>query len=371
MRSGAPIVEGGTEAPRARGYTRTGALSESNHPLVAANGEFNVGDGLIGRPKKDVMAAIQTLYDAAQSGTVSIRDEQGKAKVRAEQEALFQEAIHDRSGEAWNAVGEVIGEEIWETLGREGFARKTLLYKPLGKGEIGRLKIRRKDVVAHFATTDPMTVASVVQQKWVFPPEFYLIANILIENKEIAQSTGDILDEKYQDGLEQIMVREDLTWLTLARTAAPVVNDLYYFNTFTPTVFSTMRTAVSSWGTPVTTVVMAFDLWNDIIADSEFASWFDPVTKHELVLEGNLGSILAAQLITDGFRHENLQVLDTGELFFCAAPQTLGGITQRSELTSSPINRYNVGRPVRGWFMEQIEGMAFPNSRAIARGIRS
>jgi hypothetical protein len=116
---------------------------------------------------------------------------------------------------------------------------------------------------------------------------------------------------------------------------------------------------------------MALDLWNDIIADTEFASWFDPVTKHEWVLQGNLGSILAAQIITDGFRLDNLQVLDQGEIFFCATPQTLGGITQRSELTSTPINRYNMGRPQRGWYLEQIEGMSFANSRAIARGTRT
>lgn len=45
------------------------------------------------------------------------------------------------------------------------------------------------------------------------------------------QASGDILDDKFQDGLEQILVREDNVWLTLAREAAATENDLFYFNT--------------------------------------------------------------------------------------------------------------------------------------------
>jgi hypothetical protein len=117
---------------------------------------------------------------------------------------------------------------------------------------------------------------------YVYPPEFYLIASVTIETKEIEQASGDLLDDKYQDALEQILVKEDQTWLGLARSTASTSNDLFFFNTFTPTVFSEMRTQVARWGIPVTTAILAFDLWNDIIADSEFSSWFDPVSKHEI-----------------------------------------------------------------------------------------
>ena len=167
-----------------------------------------------------------------------------------------------------------------------------------------------------------------------------------------------------------MLVREDNVWLTLARQAAPTDNDLFFFNTFTPTVFSEMRTQVARWGIPVTTAILAFDLWNDIIADTEFSSWFDPVSKHEIVLEGSLGSLLGVQLITDAFRHETLKVLDAGEVFFLGAPQTLGGITQRKDLMTQAIDKYNQGKPERGWFLEQIEGMSIVNSRALTRGQR-
>ncbi len=369
-RSGAPLGLGeGVEVPRGQfGANRSGSPRMSGTPLVGRNGEFNANN------KHEVMQAISTLHTLFQSGQVEARyadaDPARLKEVRAARAARVEEAYADRSGQAWQALGEVIGDEIWQTLGREGFARKTMLLKPLGKGETGRLRVRKKDVVAFFVTANPNVIASQVRQFYVYPPEFYLIANIVIEDKEIEQASGDLLDDKYQDGLEQILVREDNVWLTLARAAAPTSNDLFFFNTFTPTVFSEMRTQVARWGIPVTTAILAFDLWNDIIADTEFSSWFDPVSKHEIVLEGSLGSLLGVQLITDAFRHETLKVLAEGEVFFLGAPQTLGGITQRKELMTQSIDRYNQGIPERGWFMEQIEGMSLVNDRALTRGQR-
>jgi hypothetical protein len=345
--------------------TRTGNVVRSHtEPLVAGNGEFNAGN------KKELMHAIATMYHAMQGGEASVTETPNAREVRAAREARVAEAWADKTGAAWEALGEVVGDEVWETLGREGFGRKTLMIKPLSKGETGRLRIRRKDVTSYFVTTNPNVVASQVRQYFVYPPEFYLIAMILAENKDIEQASGDLLEDKYQDGLEQILVGEDKVWLRLARAAAATSNDLFYFNTFTPTVFAQMMNQVARWGIPVTTAILAFDLWNDIIADTEFSSWFDPVSKHEIVLEGSLGSLMGVQLITDAFRYETLQVLSAGEIFFCGAPQTLGGITQRKELQTKAIDKYSQGKPERGWYMEQIEGMSMTNSRAIIRGQR-
>jgi hypothetical protein len=371
-RSGVPLGLGeGVEVPRGQfGTNRSGSARMSGMPLVGRNGEFNANN------KREVMQAIATLHGLFQAGKVESQYTDAATpedirEVRAARAARLEEAYAaGPQSAAWKALGEVIGDEIWQTLGREGFARKTMLLKPLGKGETGRLRVRKKDVVAFFVTADPNVIASQVRQFYVYPPEFYLIANITIEDKEIEQASGDILDDKYQDGLEQILVREDNVWLTLARAAAPTSNDLFFFNTFTPTVFSEMRTQVARWGIPVTTAILAFDLWNDIIADTEFSSWFDPVSKHEIVLEGSLGSLLGVQLITDAFRHETLRVLADGEVFFLGAPQTLGGITQRKELITQSIDKYNQGIPERGWFMEQIEGMSLVNDRALTRGQR-
>lgn len=364
-RSGDPLTLGA--GVMAGALRPSGNIVRSNtEPLVGANGEFNAGN------RTEVAQAISVLHRAMQTGEVAKVDAatHDNAVARAERQATLARAFADRTGDSWLALGEVVGDQIWETLGREGFARKTLLIKTLGRGETGRLRVRRKDVTSFYATANPNVIATQVRQNFVYPPEFYLLAGIIIEDKEIEQSGGDILDDKYVDGLEQILRVEDQIWLLMARRAAPLNNNSFAFSAFTPTVFSEMRTQIARWGIPCTMGVMAFDLWNDIIADAEWSSWVDPVTKHEIVLDGSLGSIMGVKLITDGFRHDTLRVLSDGEVFFLGAPQTLGGITQRKELTTKAIDRYSQFRPERGWFMEQIEGMSFVNSRAIVRGTR-
>lgn len=356
---------GNVSVPAGRINPRTGSVIESqSEALVGYNGELNAGS------KTEILQAIAVLQKQMTAGKIKRTNVQASAD-RQKQHAKLVEAFHAQdNGKSWMAIGEVLGDEIWTTLGREGFARKVMMIRQLAQGEIGRLKVRRKDVVSYFVVSAPNVVASQVRQFYVYPPEFYIIANILMEDREIAQSPGDLLEDKYQDGLEQILKQEDVTWLNLARNAAAAANDLFFFNTFTPSVFSQMQIQVSRWGIPAVTSLLAFDLWNDIRTDSEFASYFDPVTKHELIMEGSLGSFFGVQLITDAFRHDTLRVLADGEVYMLGAPQTLGGMTVRKELATKNIDLYSQGRPERGWFMEEILGMSIVNSRAIVRGQR-
>lgn len=330
--------------------------------LCGGNGELNASS------KEDLMKQIGVLIDSYQKGDLTREPE--SAETVASRREIVQAALEDKTGEQWAVLGEVLGDEIWTSLKREGFARKVLLYKPLGKGEIGRLRIRKKDVLAFMATTAAGNPQSIARQSYVYPAEFYLSASPLIEIKEIDSNPGDILSEKYEDGLEAIMVGEDRVFLTLANAAAGVSNDLFYFNTFTPAAFTQMRTQIARWGIPVTTAMISFDLWDDIIADSGFSLWFDEVSKYTLITEGYLGDILGVSIMTDAFREPNLKVLSEGQIYFCGSPQNLGGITQRTELTSEPINKFHAAQPYRGWFLYQVEGMAIANSRAICRGQR-
>jgi hypothetical protein len=342
--------------------TRSGKLAfSSTEKMSDRNGEINASN------KGDLMKAIQALAMAVQGGHFEAAD-QSDPSIEARKKELVTAAIQDKDGAAWKALGEVIGDEVHETMGREAFAAKTLMHKPLARGEIGRIRIRKKDVIAYFATRNPEVVASQVRQTYVYPPEYYLVGRVLIEDAEIEQAPGDLLDDKYQDGLEQIMRQQDLVWKRLVDASATVYNDSFLFNTFTPTVFASMQNQVMRWGIPVHMAVIAFDIWPDITADTEFSTWFDPVSKHEIVMNGYLGNILGTQLHTDGFRYETLKVLEPGEVYFLGAPTNLGAITKRKELATAPINLHLLGRPERGWFFEQIEGMTIVNPRAVVKG---
>lgn len=135
---------------------------------------------------------------------------------------------------------------------------------------------------------------------------------------------------------------------------ASVHNDLTLFPSFTPSVLTTMRTAVARWGTPAATMVISFDLWNDIISHSEFTAWYDQVHKHELILEGRLGSLLGMEILTDGYRYPTLQVLQPGEVFVVSSPVTLGTICQIKELDSRAIDMYSQGRAARGFVTKPL-----------------
>jgi len=357
-------------------YTNTRFVTASGEPVedLKLNGsrmfDRKTGSEVNAYSTDDLMKQIGRLIEAHQSGDIKRVTASVSEEDRAKKEALVTAALNDTEGVGWRALGEVMAEEIQTAMDREGFARKLLITKDLDRGEVGRVPIKEKNVMAWYMTTDANVPASVVRQNYVYPPEFYLTANILIETRELQQSPVDLLDEKYSEGLEQVMVGEDRVFKILADRSATTVNDIVYYNVFTPAIFSTLVSSIRAWNIPCTSAVIAYDLWNDMIGDATFSNWFDPVTKREMILNGLLGNILGVEIITDAFREPNLHVLNTGEVYFCGAPKTLGAITKRQDVTSDPINNYNNDRPQKGWFISAIEGMTLANSRAIAKGMR-
>lgn len=347
--------------PRGRGTER----------VVGANDEINASNNT------DLLRQIKTLMDGVRTGVVARADEtilsaEQRREVIAERQAVLDEAIADKSGEKWLSLGETVAEEIYEALGREGFSRKILGFKPIKRGDIARIAVRKKDVIAYFiANTNPTVIATSVRQSYVHPPDAYLLARIVIDNLELELADTDLLEHKYNDGLEQILRQEDIRTKQLADAAASAYNELVFFNAFTPSVFQSMRTQIARWTIPVANALISVDLWDDILADSEFASYYDPVSKHQIIMEGVLGSFYGVQLMTDGFRYETLQVLNPGEVYFFGTPKALGCIMERKPLSVENTIGAVIGQPTRGWFMEQIESAVIVNARAVVRGIRA
>lgn len=339
--------------------------------LTGANGEINAHD------KKELLAGISELLTGVRSGSIARNDEQivtaeQRRQVIAERQAVLDEAIADKSGERWMSLGETISEEIYEALGREGFTRKLLGFKPIKRGDIARIAVRRKDVIAYFIGHEqPNVVATIVRQNYVHPPDAYLIAHIRIDNLELELADTDLLENKYNDGLEQILRQEDLRTKALFDAAATAYNDAVYFNAFTPSVFQSMRTQIARWTIPVAHCLLAVDLWDDILTDSEFASYYDPVSKHQVIMEGILGSFFGISILTDGFRADNLQVLNPGEVYFLGTPKALGVVMERKPLTVENTIGAVIGQSWRGWYMEQIESMAVINARSVCKGQRA
>lgn len=256
--------------------TRSGSLAFADSRLSSASGDINASNN---KEWGEVVSALQRAIGQKQY----VQASPNQTEVQERKRQLVEAAIADKDGAAWQALGEVIGDEVWETMGREAFASKTLLHKPLARGEIGRIRIRKKDVIAFFATRQPEVVASQARQFYVYPPEYYLVGRVLIEDAEIEQASGDLLDDKYQDALEQIQREQDKVWKRLVDASQTVYNDSFLFNTFTPTVYASMQNQIMRWGIPVHMAIISFDIWPDIVADTEFSTWFDPVNAGRLV----------------------------------------------------------------------------------------
>jgi len=158
--------------------TRSGKLAFADSRLSSAQGDINASNT---QEWGEVVSALQRAIGQKQY----VQQEPNQKEVSERKKLLVEAAIADKDGAAWQALGEVIGDEVWETMGREAFASKTLLHKPLARGEIGRIRIRKKDVIAFFATRQPEVVASQVRQFYVYPPEYYLVGRVLIEDAEI------------------------------------------------------------------------------------------------------------------------------------------------------------------------------------------
>lgn len=384
------VVLAGTDQPvlaeaRSFGRTRTGALQASGSGLTpnARNMGRGGGERLFGRngeinagSKKELIEIIGNLLEGYQPGATSGADRlfertatDDYRRHSAARTQAIREAAANPDGPGFRILGETIGDEVYETLGREGFGRNCLMVRKLEDKEIGRVKVRKKDISAIVSTTNINVTKQMARQFYVYPGEYYIKGFVSVEEKELAQAGAEMLDDKFQDLLEQFMVQEDLVIKKHWDDQVGIINPGIVFNTFTPLFFSQGAISIDSHGLPCTRSVMAWDLWNDIRAEPEFANWFDPVHKHALILEGKLGSIMDVQIHTDGFRYDTLRVLNDGEIYFLGPQVGVGVITQRTGLQTRPTDRYNVGQAERGWFAFQIQGTTtFP--RGVTKGTR-
>lgn len=322
--------------------------------------------------RQDLLQQIDRLIQASLSGQVQVPSRFGQmpAEVYADRQNTLLEAVNDKSGGQMQILGEALVAEIYDTATREGFARRLLQYREIGTGENNEVRIRQRDVMAYVAVSPSEVAPTMVRARLVKPPEFNIEAFVTIDLKELGIAPGDLLEEKYEEGLEATMVAEDRLWKKMADQAAVIRNTLQYFPSFTPQILSRLRTQVSNWGIPAPTAIIAYDLWDDIIGNAEFSALFDPVTKYELLQEGVLGTILGLSVLTDGLRHENLRVLEAGDVYVVGAPVYHGVYTVRGTMLVEPINQFAQGKSTKGWFIHQLASMVLGNPASVSRGKR-
>jgi len=345
-------------------------------PVVASELRFGSGERAIGHngelnasSKADLLKQIAKLAEVASTQGVITEE----AATASEKASLHKQMVTAAfaSQDSHAELGEVLADELYQAANREGFMRRFLARQELSQGQIARVKLRMKNVVAVIAGSPSKVQTQLVRDNQYFPPEFYISANPFVEKREIDQSSGDVLEEKYIESLEAIMVGEDRVFYNLAQATVNVANAATTIvGTMNPTNLSTLRNQVTRWNIPAANWLIANDIWNDVIGDSGFQQLIDPVSKHELLLTGQLGTILGMTIFSDGYRHPQHRVLSQGEMMVIGDPVNTGTYTDRGGVESEPVTAGVAGVPGRGWFMSESVSAIIANARAIAIGRR-
>ena len=347
-------------------------LGKSNERLLSeSTGEFNASS------TPELIQQITKLMTAVASGQVVPAAKSAMAtsaeyaqEVRERREILAA-AYADTQGGKWAALGASIALQLQEQRNREGFMRRICVGQSLKQGEPARVSMTSWDAVSVVATSAINIGFQVIRHKNFQPDEFEVNANLRVEQLEIEQVAGDLLEDVYTQGLDSMMVQEDRLWKRSADLTVGVVNPLQYISgMLSPAMLARIRNGVTDWNLPATTAILANDFWADIIGSADFASFLDPVNKYDLALNGYLGTLAGLNLVTDAFRQPNQKVLARGELYVVATPENHAAYTDRGGIRATPTSGADMGNTTRGWLLSEMLSFVLANPRSVSKGRR-
>jgi hypothetical protein len=325
--------------------------------FVGQNGELNASN------KRDLFEQ-QRRFLQASSNSGHMLNVDGDTSRQ-----LVQAAFNDK--DAHRVLGERVTDALNITANRQGFMRKFLAKVDVQQGSVPRFPMRNKNVTAVWSTSPTKVESQITRDKWFTPPELAVVARPFIPQVELNQSSGDVLQEKYIEAVEATMVAEDRLWYNQVQSLVGVDNNLTIISgQLTPYNLSTVTTQVTRWGLKGAHLLLASDLWQDIIGNSEFYSAIDPVARHELLLTGELGVMYGQTITSDAFRHPEHKVLGRGEFYVISDALNHGAYSDRGGLMSVPTDISSERIPGKGFVIHESLAVAVANSRSVAKGIR-
>lgn len=362
------------------GRVRDGRIiASANEPTFNSAGEINAGS------KKEVAQIIQANLIANQNPEMVSNASRGRAEelfASLERQKVLASTASDnevndflRNSASNEQLGKIVADTIdqtlTETMGRQAFSRNILNVVPANAGSIARIRIPQRDgVVAYNHATNQRIVPAEIRDRHIYPQMFNVSAAANINEMEMAASGANLLDEAYGLISEQMWRDEDLYLRDLANAAAAVRNRVLTYNRLSPTVFQSLRRSISDYSLVPVQALIANDLWDDLIVGSEFSAHWDPVTRYEMIRDGQIGSLYNVAIRTDGFRHRALKVLNPGECYIFSSMDAVGTIFEWQPMRTVATNGYNNQEAKRGWFSTKIMSMTVL-SNGVARGYRA
>lgn len=342
---------------------RSGKRSESaTEKMFNARGELNASN------KGEALDKIQAILDGMANGTydagnVRVASQAGDYTVD-ESEAILREAFSDPSSEGFRQVGQGLLNPIKEVIDYEGLARKILAPRTVKAGEVVRYD---KDVYVQgwVIAEDGQTPQSVVEGKYIYPPEFEVTAYPSIEIKDKYRAQYDILARVQDRARMAIEYQEDLALVALLTAGANQVNTTTLFATLNLAALEAIRYQIERHRLICDKFIIHRQEVSDLI--NNLVNNVDPVTTRELVMAGYIGSILNALIITTAGTN-TYEILQPGEVLATTVPEYLGGMPVRVELFSEPVNEFMSGLPRQGWFWYELISQVLANPAGVSYG---
>jgi hypothetical protein len=331
---------------------RLGSMSK----FVGSNGEFNATD------RKDLLKVFAEMASMISNGNmftdVSGNNPEARPKINL-REALLDSSSHME-------LGASLAAELQQRMQREGFMRSIIERGEVADGSTVRIRVRTQGVKAIVSKGIGQVYPQFVRDQYLNVDEYYIQTNVMVDELEMRQGSGDILEDKFYEAQEGIMVAEDRQILSQCRQTAGMYHPpIYFAGNYTPVIMQAQRQAISDFSLPLGSMLIANDIMSDFLVASEFSTWIDPITKYEIVQTGRIGTILGSTLITDGFREPSLQVLKRGEVISLTSPTFLGTYTDRGPVTSEPVTGKDKGQNSRGWSMMEMVSITLANAKGV------
>lgn len=154
-----------------------------------------------------------------------------------------------------------------------------------------------------------------------------LSAVVRIQKTEITSSanTRSVLEDAYVDLYEQLYVCEDRMLLRHMRDNLLMENHLRETDgNYSGKLHMKLRECLSKYQMHVHSVGAATSVYTSIIASREMIGYFDPTTRFEALMRGELGTLLGSNVLSDAFRHPQHRIFNDGDVWAFAEPMELG-----------------------------------------------
>lgn len=328
---------------------------------------FNDAGELNASNKKDALAIIASLLEGDQLKDVVSETEAEADEGRQERASTVAAIIADKTLSKSAETGVEMAATILQSINRAGFMRNLLRYQPLEQGQRPEVTVTMSEVEAATVIAPTQVRLQVVRGNLIMPPEVALSARILVTGADMNVARGDILQEKYDSGVEAFLVAEDRLFVkaakSLAQSNARIVN--HVSTDLTPMALAAGMGMVSDWGLPLGAILMPSNLMPQITMGQVWADLIDPFTRMEILRTGRLGTIYGAEIITDGARDPSMKVLEPNEILFLAGADYLGEYTDRGGIQAVPIGPAETGINGFGWHMVEYLSATVANHRGV------